>query len=129
MARTKPRDENLAGDLNRIILVTCFVEGFLDAVDDSVAHGEIRLRNLLVLVDFADQLFNDAKLFLSLVAVDVNADLLVLRHHIVEFVLLLFLDLLPVALEALLRCLLDPTAAFLLLLLFYAVATIVHIRF
>jgi hypothetical protein len=66
---------------------------------------------------------------LSLVAVDVNADLLVLRHHIVEFVLLLFLDLLPVALEALLRCLLDPTAAFLLLLLFYAVATIVHIRF
>ena len=108
MTRAETRDENLAGDLDRVILVARFVEGFLDAVDDTIAHGKVRFRNLLILVDFADQLFNDAKLFLSLVAVDVNADLRVRLHHVTELEFLLLLYLLSVALEALLRCLLDP---------------------
>lgn len=60
VARAEAGDENLAGDLDWIVLVACFVKGLFDPIDDLVAHLQITLGHHLILIDLPDKLLDDA---------------------------------------------------------------------
>ena len=80
MAWSKPWDQNLSGNFDRVVLVWGFEECLLDTVDDLVTDLQILFGDLLILVDLFDQLLNVTELDLGLRAWEVDGNLWMELH-------------------------------------------------
>ena len=63
VAAAEARNENLSGYLDRVVLVTSLIESIFDPVDDLVSDLKVSSADLLVLIDFFDQLLNVVQFF------------------------------------------------------------------